>query len=284
MQDSKELQEILKKYEEQTKSGNTLTPEEACAANPSLLDAFKSAINNSKTIFHIEPTSQKRDYSQDKTIGFEPNVDEAQVKTLIGFEQGVDQAQVKNISVGFNEALADKMQAGDIQPTIPGYNISGEIGRGGMGVVYKASQTTLGRPVAIETLLSAGKLSADLKSRLRKEAEALGMMQHPNIIQVYDINEFDGIPYFVMELVNGASLEDMISGRLVQPKDAAKLIATLADAIDVAHKKGIVHRDIKPANILMQGGKKPQKEEMVLTSHHLGDTVAKITDLSLIHI
>jgi len=260
MQDSKELQEILKKYEEQTKSGNTLTPEEACAANPSLLDAFKSAINNSKTILHIEPNSQ------DKTIGFEPNIDEAQIKTL---------------SVGFNEALADKMQTGEVQPTIPGYTISGEIGRGGMGVVYKASQTTLGRPVAIKTLLSAGKLSADLKSRLRKEAEALGMMQHPNIIQVYDINEFDGIPYFVMELVNGASLEDMISGRLVQPKDAAKLIATLADAIDVAHKKGIVHRDIKPANILMQGGKKPQKDELTLTSYHLGDTVAKITDFGL---
>ncbi|MEI7855002.1 MAG: hypothetical protein WCJ06_14915, partial [Planctomycetota bacterium] len=71
MQNSKELQEILNKYAEQTKSGITLTPEEACAANPSLLDAFKSAINNSKTILHIEPTSQKRDYSQDKTIGFE---------------------------------------------------------------------------------------------------------------------------------------------------------------------------------------------------------------------
>jgi len=260
MQDSKELQEILRKYEEQTKSGNTLTPEEACAANPSLLDAFKSAINNSKTILHIEPTSQ------DKTIGF---------------EQVIDQAQIKTLSVGFNEALADKMQAGDVQPTIPGYTISGEIGRGGMGVVYKASQTTLNRPVAIKTLLSAGKLSADLKSRLRKEAEALGMMHHPNIIQVYDINEFDGIPYFVMELVNGASLEDMISGRLVQPKDAAKLVATLADAIDVAHKSGIIHRDIKPANILMQGGKKPQKDELTLTSYHLGDTVAKITDFGL---
>ena len=266
MQDSKELQEILKKYQEQTKSGNTLTPEEACAANPSLLDAFKSAINNSKTILHIEPTSPERDISQDKTIGFEPTIDQAQIKTL---------------SVGFNEALADRMQAGDIQPTIPGYTISGEIGRGGMGVVYKASQTTLNRPVAIKTLLSAGKLSADLKARLRKEAEALGMMHHPNIIQVYDINEFDGIPYFVMELVNGASLEDMISGRLVQPKDAAKLVATLADAIDVAHKSGIIHRDIKPANILMQGGKKPQKDELTLTSHHLGDTVAKITDFGL---
>lgn len=266
MQDSKELQEILKKYEEQTKSGNTLTPEEACAANPSLLDAFKSAINNSKTILHIESTPQERDFSQDKTIGFEPTIDQAQIKTL---------------SVGFNDALADRMQAGDVQPTIPGYTISGEIGRGGMGVVYKASQTTLNRPVAIKTLLSAGKLSADLKARLRKEAEALGMMQHPNIIQVYDINEFDGIPYFVMELVNGASLEDMISGRLVQPKDAAKLVATLADAIDVAHKSGIIHRDIKPANILMQGGKKPQKDELTLTSYHLGDTVAKITDFGL---
>jgi|GEM_PF-309590 len=266
MLDSKELQEILKKYEEQTKTGQTISPEEACAANPSLLEAFKSAISNSKTILHIEPTSKERDVSQDKTIGFENPVNVAQIKT---------------ISVGFNEALADKLQAGDVQPSIPGYTISGEIGRGGMGVVYRASQTTLGRPVAIKTLLNAGKLSADLKARLRKEAEALGMIHHPNIIQVYDINEFDGIPYFVMELVNGASLEDMISGRLVQPRDAAKLIATLADAIDVAHKSGIVHRDIKPANILMQGGKKPQKDELTLTSHHLGNTVAKITDFGL---
>ncbi len=74
MQDSKELQEILKKYEEQTKSGNTLTPEEACAANPSLLEAFKSAINNSKTILYIEPNSQ------DKTIGFEQGVDRSTSK------------------------------------------------------------------------------------------------------------------------------------------------------------------------------------------------------------
>ena len=266
MLDSKELQEILKKYEEQTKSGNTLTPEEACAANPSLIEAFKSAISNSKTILHIQQGSQERDISQDKTIGLDSFVNEAQIKT---------------ISVGFNTELANKMQAGDVQPTIPGYTIIGEIGRGGMGVVYRASQTTLGRPVAIKTLLSAGKLSGDLKARLRKEAEALGMMHHPNIIQVYDINEFDGIPYFVMELVNGASLEDMISGRLVQPRDAAKLVATLADAIDVAHKSGIVHRDIKPANILMQGGKKPQKDELTLTSEHLGETVAKITDFGL---
>ena len=266
MLDSKELQEILKKYEEQTKSGNTLTPEEACAANPSLLEAFKSAISNSKTIIRTESISAERDVSQDKTIGFETPVNEAQIKT---------------ISVGFNELLADKLQAGDVQPSIPGYTISGEIGRGGMGVVYKASQTTLSRPVAIKTLLNAGKLSADLKARLRKEAEALGMMHHPNIIQVYDINEFDGIPYFVMELVNGASLEDMITGRLVQPRDAAKLVATLSDAIEVAHKSGIVHRDIKPANILMQGGKKPQKDELTLTSYHLGNTVPKITDFGL---
>ncbi|MCY2942526.1 MAG: hypothetical protein NTV50_12770, partial [Planctomycetota bacterium] len=108
MQDSKELQEILNKYAEQTKSGNTLTPEEACAANPSLLDAFKSAINNSKTIFHIESTSQERDISQDKTIGFEPNIDEAQVKTLIGFEPNVNEAKINKLSVGFNDELADK--------------------------------------------------------------------------------------------------------------------------------------------------------------------------------
>jgi len=276
MQNSKELQEIINKYEEQTKTGQTISPEEACAEFPSLIDAFKSAISSSLT--------RSADDSV-KPFPPQPN-DEANQKTLIIESNAVDPANqmtvLYNPSVDKSKTpLGPDLKDKDSLPSIPGYTIHGEIGRGGMGIVYRATQTTLSRSVAIKTLLNSGKLSADLKSRLRKEASALGMLQHNNIIQVYDINEFDDIPYFVMELVNGVSLEDLLSGRLVQPKEAAKFIATLADAMDVAHRSGIVHRDIKPANILIQGAQKPPKEDLIITSFHLNKTVLKVTDFGL---
>jgi serine/threonine protein kinase/tetratricopeptide (TPR) repeat protein len=136
-------------------------------------------------------------------------------------------------------------------PTIAGYEIQGVLGRGGMGVVYQALQKSLKRLVALK-LLSAG-AHADPREvdRLRREAEAAARLQHPNIVQIFEVGEQDGLPYLALELVAGRSLAQELAGSPLQPAQAARLVELLARAMHYAHQQGIVHRDLKPANILL---------------------------------
>jgi serine/threonine protein kinase len=136
--------------------------------------------------------------------------------------------------------------------SIPGYTILRELGRGGMGVVYLAQQKTLKRLAALKMLLSKNFASANDLARFRAEAEAVAQLQHPNIVQVIETGEHDGLPWFSMEYVSGGNLDQYLKGHPLPPRDAAQLTATLADAIALAHAHGIIHRDLKPANILLQ--------------------------------
>jgi serine/threonine protein kinase/WD40 repeat protein len=135
--------------------------------------------------------------------------------------------------------------------TIGGYEILEDLGRGGMGVVLKARQTALQRLVAIKMLLPAAPVTAEQLGRFRAEAEALARLQHPNVVQIYEIGEFEGKPYFVMEYVDGVSLARKLHNRPQDPLSAARLVETLARAIEVVHEAGIIHRDLKPGNILL---------------------------------
>src|SRR5262245_56994992 len=134
---------------------------------------------------------------------------------------------------------------------VPGYEILGELGRGGMGVVYRARQVGLGRVVALKMILAGGHAGAPGRARFRAEAEAVARLQHPNIVQVFEVCDHDGLPYFSMEFCPGGSLAAKPGGALLQPGRAADLVQTLARAVHVAHQKGIVHRDLKPANVLL---------------------------------
>ena len=138
-------------------------------------------------------------------------------------------------------------------PSLAGYEFVGELGRGGMGVVYKARQLSLNRLVAIKTILAGAHAGARERARFYAEAESVARLQHPNIVQIYDISECDGAPYFSMEFVEGASLHRRLAGGPVDATTSAMLIETMAIAIHYAHERGIVHRDLKPANILMAG-------------------------------
>jgi hypothetical protein len=137
-------------------------------------------------------------------------------------------------------------------PTVAGHEILGELGRGGMGVVYKARQLGLNRLVALKMILTGIHADPVQLGRFRAEAEAVARLQHPNIVQIYDVGEQEGRPYFSMELVNGRSLAQELSGIPQPARPAARLIQTLARAMHTAHQKGIIHRDLKPANILLQ--------------------------------
>jgi WD40 repeat protein/tetratricopeptide (TPR) repeat protein len=136
-------------------------------------------------------------------------------------------------------------------PAIPGYEVLGVLGRGGMGVVYRARQTALKRIVALKMILAAD-AGADERDRFRAEAEAVARLHHPGIVQIYEVGEHGGRPFCALEFVAGGSLSRRLAGNPQPPRPAARAAAALARAVQHAHEHGIVHRDLKPANVLVQ--------------------------------
>jgi eukaryotic-like serine/threonine-protein kinase len=159
---------------------------------------------------------------------------------------------------------------GDAEPDIegpfvaPGFRILGELGRGGMGTVYKAWQVKLKRIVALKVLRADAYAETNAAARFQAEAEAAARFQHPNIVQVFEVGEHDGTGYLVLEYAAGGGLDRRLSENLQDPRENARLIEILARAIHFAHERGIVHRDLKPANVLLTD-----------------DGVPKITDFGL---
>jgi serine/threonine protein kinase len=134
---------------------------------------------------------------------------------------------------------------------VPGFEILGELGRGGMAVVYRARQVALQRIVALKMVRHWAHAGPKELARFRAEAAVIARLQHPNIVQVYDVGEVAGRPYFALEFVAGGSLAHHLRG-IPQPiRPAAQMVETLARAVHVAHANGVVHRDLKPANILL---------------------------------
>jgi serine/threonine-protein kinase len=152
----------------------------------------------------------------------------------------------------------------EVWPTINDYEILGELGRGGMGVVYQARQVSLKRVVAVKMVLAESHAGAEGLRRFRREAEAAARLQHPNIVQIHQVGEQNGRPYLVLESVEGGSLGQRVAGTPWPAEQAARILETLARAIHYAHQRGIVHRDLKPANVLLTN-----------------DGVPKITDFGL---
>jgi serine/threonine-protein kinase len=136
-------------------------------------------------------------------------------------------------------------------PTVANYEIVGLLGRGGMGVVYKARHVQLDRLVALKMVLAGPHAGPEELARFRSEAEAVAKLQHANIVQVYEVGESDGRPYLSLEFVGGGSLAQKLEGTPLPSRQAATLIATLARAVHLAHQRGIIHRDLKPANVLL---------------------------------
>ena len=126
--------------------------------------------------------------------------------------------------------------SGARQLRLPGYQILRELGRGGMGVVYESHQIRLKRAVAIKMILAGACASPKELARFRVEAEAVARLQHPHIVQIYEVGEHNGFPYFSLELIEGQSLEKKIAGRPQPPRESAQLVETLAHAVHHAHQ------------------------------------------------
>jgi tetratricopeptide (TPR) repeat protein/tRNA A-37 threonylcarbamoyl transferase component Bud32 len=159
---------------------------------------------------------------------------------------GASSAQNAEFSIGSAQA---EEAAGDAE--MPGYKILGELGRGGMGVVYKARQVKLNRLVALKMVLAGAHAGTLQLARFHTEAEAVAQLHHPNIVQVYEVGQQSGLPYFSLEYVDGGTLTQKIAGKPQPPREAAATVESLAGAMAAAHERGIIHRDLKPANILL---------------------------------
>jgi tetratricopeptide (TPR) repeat protein len=143
-------------------------------------------------------------------------------------------------------------------PAIPGYEMLGVLGGGGMGVVYQARHLKLNRLVALKVIRAGSLASATALVRFRHEAEAVARLQHPHVVQIYEIGEHEGLPYLALEFVEGGSLAQRINGTPLPPQQAAQLLELLAGAIHFAHERNLIHRDLKPANVLLTADGTPK--------------------------
>jgi WD40 repeat protein/serine/threonine protein kinase len=156
-----------------------------------------------------------------------------------------------------HQTLAVRSAGTAVPVGVPGYDLLGPLGRGGMGVVYKARHRKLDRLVALKMILAGEHADPELLARFRSEATAVAQLTHPHIVQIYEVGEHQQWPYIALEYVDGGSLARKLAGAPLPPAAAARLVLLLARAVQAAHQKGVVHRDLKPSNVLLASSQGP---------------------------
>jgi serine/threonine protein kinase len=164
-------------------------------------------------------------------------------------------------------------------PAPAGYEVLEEVGRGGMSVVYKARQVKLDQLVALKMILTGSDAGPDELQRFRTEAEAVARLRHPNIVQIHEVGEHEGKPFFCLEYCPGGTLADRLHGTPLPPHEAAELLEVLARAVHAAHGQNVVHRDLKPGNILFRIEAKPSPPSSALNTEDVLSPV--ISDFGL---
>ncbi len=216
------------------------------ASNPNAADFDGDAITDRDATADQDPDATTGP-ARDATADYDPDATEGLVHS-----PGVAAANTEEASQSTGG------RQGDTWPRITGYEILGVLGAGGMGIVYKARHLRLQRLVALKMIKAGGGARLDDLVRFEAEARAVAAIDHPNIIKIFEIGEHDGLPYFSLEFLQGGSLAQGIAGKPQPIEDAARIVETLARAMDVAHRRGIVHRDIKPANVRLASDGTPK--------------------------
>ena len=175
--------------------------------------------------------------------------------TRDGGEPGSD---VDSIDLTAGKTAAAKDRVGRGLPIVAGYEIEDELGRGGMGVVYKARHIRLNRTCALKMILAGLHAGPEVVARFVTEAEAIARLEHPSIVRIHHIGDADGLPFLELEYVSGGSLDQQLDGTPWTAKRAARHAEQVATAIAEAHRRGIVHRDLKPSNVLLAADGTPK--------------------------
>ena len=231
------LLDLVVEWEERRAAGQAASPEELCRNCPELVEALQEHLGA------MEKMNLVLDAKRLPPDGLAGNTE-----ALLG-------PQPAPYSVG-----------SDDWPVIPQYEMLAELGRGGMGVVFKARQVALGRIVAIKAILPHGPIRQEQRRFLR-EAQAMALLQHPNIVQIHEILQQGERPFLVMEYVEGQNLSASLDGKPLPARKAAELAAVLARAVHAAHERGIIHRDLKPTNILVAADGTPKICDFGLARH-----------------
>jgi serine/threonine protein kinase/WD40 repeat protein len=265
------LRKACAELERRLRAGEACQAENILAAFPAIANHVNSVLELIYTEFVIRQELGQRPSPEEYYQRF-PHLraDLAQVFAVHRFASA-DQTKdaMERLQPGFSgtgsgaAAEAAAARGGHLKP-LEGYEILEEIGRGGMGVVYRARQVGLNRIVALKMILAGDDTEPEDESRFRTEAEAAAALQHANIVQIYEIGIRNSRPYFSMEYLEGGNLHQKLAEAPVPAHQAAEVVAVLARAVHYAHEHGVIHRDLKPGNILLTG-----------------DGIPKITDFGL---
>ncbi len=250
MERNSKVIDLLLEYESLCRIGATPTPEELCREHPHFLPEVRQGIARlqaGQRVFDV-PGGLDTPPAPPSSEG----TTESWATTPAGAGPGA--------SAGAAGA-----------PLVPGYEVLGELGRGGMGVVYKARHLRLNRLVALKMILVGEHAGPEHRLRFLAEAEAVAALSHPGIVQVYEFGTHNGLPFFALELCPRGSLADRLDGTPQPSQKAAQLAEQLARAVQVAHEKGIIHRDLKPANVLLVEDDAPKVTDFGLAKRVEGD-------------
>jgi hypothetical protein len=200
----------------------------------------------------------RRDFTVRPPQGGEPAVPAGDASATVGWPGPDDAGPGTAVADGDVLRAAQPRSAAPAPAHVPGYTVLGVLGRGAMGVVYKAYHLALKRDVALKMILAGGHAGPEELTRFRAEAESLARLRHANIVQVYEIGEHEGKPYFALEYLEDGSLAARLNGTPLGPTEGARLVETLARAMHAAHQRQIVHRDLKPSNVLLTADGTPK--------------------------